>query len=72
VNAPRTFLAKIQVPLNGPGPALVYDENRELFVHVPTTPALHAFMGGKPKLFAHVRVEHEHLHIDGPAPWQEW
>lgn len=66
-----TFIAKIQVPF-GPGPVLVYDESRELFVTMQATKELLAFMGGSRKIFAHVHVEHDKLHIDGQAPWQEW
>lgn len=66
-----SYLAKIQLP-HQPGPALIYNESRELFVTLPTTPALLAFMGGARKIFAHVRIEHDKLHIEGQAPWQEW
>jgi hypothetical protein len=44
-------IVKVQIPLNGPGPALVYDRERRVCFIENLTPAAQEAMGDAPKAF---------------------
>jgi hypothetical protein len=71
-----TFIVKVQRPLvtnaaPGEEEALIYNRDRSLEVMFPMS-QLAGAMGEDLKQFWHAHLEGTTLHLDKPAPWQEW
>jgi len=73
------LVVKVQVPLDAPGPVLVYNEDRsvqQLFDKPGELGGAMLKLEGKPKGFFYAHVTHaggqRGLILDEPAPWQTW
>lgn len=54
---------KIQRPLNGEGPALAYNQDREDMIFMPVNDLLHVLFGEAPKLYAKCERTGDNLRI---------
>jgi hypothetical protein len=76
---PGPLIVKVQMPVSGVGPALIYGEGKTVMTHVDD-PQI-AFMlkrdfskeSGGLKGFYHAVIDSaKRLHLGEKAPWQEW
>ena len=67
-------IVKVQVPLNGSGGLLVYNEDKTIMIDLsPIPPKLARKMGTQVKRYFHAVLENDGTLVFGQfAPWQEW
>lgn len=66
------FIVKVQLPLSGANLALIYDEDKQLKMHIPISEQIEKAMGARKKAFFFVTINRHELHLLEEAPWQDW
>lgn len=70
----KAEIVKVQVPIGGEGPALVYNKDRTTEVFMETNEEILGLLDGRPKafFFAYVDEQTEAVMVGPEAPWQDW
>lgn len=64
---------KVQRPMGGPGPVLVYNRSRDVYAQMPLTPDLAAAMGNQYKIYVRAYINSDGvLQIIEHLGWQPW
>jgi hypothetical protein len=66
------MIIKIQVPLSGPGEALIYDQTRRNMCTVPITSELRRLMAGAPMIYCEAELENGYFIIGKKTAEQDW
>lgn len=69
-------IVKVQWPLHthgGEPECMIYDKTRNVMTLIPATEEIRAFMGGKVKVYAEARVDHQGLlHLEKVVSDKTW
>lgn len=64
---------KIQRPMGGSGPVLIYNQSRGVYAQMPMTPDLAVAMGNQYKIYVRAYITHEGiLQVTEHLGWQPW
>lgn len=59
MNPHKEDIFKIQSPIGGPGPVLIYNKSREVFAQTSMTPELIRILNGKPKAYVRAFISED-------------